>query len=227
MQYFFHPTSAEAVEVNPAAMACTGRTNKEMQIKSKLAFSKATDPLEKLQLACLARGATGIQGLARKFKIMDDDGNRSIDLKEFEKGLREYGLTEFDKATIQEVFSVFDKDNSGTIDFDEFLTRLRPPMSQHRKDLIFKAFSKLDKSGDKIITVEDLKPVYNVKKHPKYLNGEWSEEQCLRTFLDSFDSNEKDGKVTYEEFENYYSGVSASIDSDAYFDLMMRTAWKL
>ena len=69
-------------------------------------------------------------------------------------------------------------------------------MSQTRKSLIWKAFDKLDKTGDGIITVEDLKGVYSVKKHPKYLNGEWTEDQCLRTFLDSFDSQDKDGKVS-------------------------------
>ena len=34
-------------------------------------------------------------------------------------------------------------------------------------------------------------------------------------------------QVTYDEFFNYYVGVSSSIDSDAYFDIMMRKAWKL
>ena len=73
---------------------------------------------------------------------------------------------------------------------------LQPPMSNARKNLINQAFVKLDRTGDGIITVEDLKGVYNVKKHKKYMNGEWTEEQCLRQFLDSFDSQDKDGKVT-------------------------------
>lgn len=34
-------------------------------------------------------------------------------------------------------------------------------------------------------------------------------------------------KVTLEEFMNYYAGVSASIDTDVYFIVMMRNAWKL
>ncbi|KAK3730694.1 hypothetical protein RRG08_041474 [Elysia crispata] len=208
-------------------MAATGRATRELQMKSQKALQTATDPVERLRLACLARGANGIKGLARTFKIMDDDENRSLDQKEFRKGLHDYGLVEITKEQADELFGLFDKDGSGSIDFDEFLVKLRPPMSQARRNLIHKAFKKLDKSGDGIVTVEDLHGVYNCKKHPKYLSGEWTEDQCLRQFLDSFDSDDKDGKITQEEFDNYYCGVSASVDNDAYFDLMMRNAWKL
>ena len=69
-------------------------------------------------------------------------------------------------------------------------------MNNTRKALIIKAFRKLDKTGDGVITVDDLRGVYNVKHHPKFQNGEWTEDQCLRQFLDSFDSQDKDGKVS-------------------------------
>jgi hypothetical protein len=51
--------------------------------------------------------------------------------------------------------------------------------------------------------------------------------QVLREFLDTFDSVKPDGVVTPEEFLNYYSNVSATIDSDDYFELMMRNAWHI
>ena len=71
-------------------------------------------------------------------------------------------------------------------------------MSKARKDVISRAFRKLDKTGDGVITIEDLKGVYNVKKHPEFLNGQKTEDQLFRTFLDSFEPNsaEADGQVS-------------------------------
>lgn len=69
-------------------------------------------------------------------------------------------------------------------------------MNAPRKQVVLEAFNKLDKTKDGKITIDDLKGVYNVKQHPKYLNGEWSEEQILRKFLDTFDTKGKeDGTV--------------------------------
>ncbi|KAM9390548.1 calcyphosin-like protein [Salvelinus alpinus] len=189
--------------------------------------TKATDPLEVLRQQCLARGAAGIKGLARTFRIMDDDGSKSLDMQEFVKGLEHYGVV-VSREEARQIFTLCDKDGSGTINFNEFLENLRPPMSSARISVIGQAFKKLDRTGDGVVTVEDLRGVYNGSQHPKYKSGEWTEEQVFLTFLSSFDSpNDKDGKVTQEEFINYYSGVSASIDSDGYFVTMMQNAWKL
>eukprot|EP00794_Sanderia_malayensis_P008213 gene8213-9093_t len=177
---------------------------------------------------CLKRGASGIKGLGRQFKIMDDDRSKSLTYEEFRKGTHDFGLVISEDET-KAIFAAFDSDGMGTISFDEFIGKLRPPMSKTRQDLIAKAFKSADKTGDGILDAKDMKRVYNARKHPKYLNGEWTEGQVFNEFLKTFEPDEasRDGRVTLDEFTNYYAGVSNSIDDDAYFDLMMRNAWKI
>ncbi|CAK8696235.1 unnamed protein product [Clavelina lepadiformis] len=204
----------------------TSRHKKELIDKSKRRLLTATDPVEKLRLLCLARGSCGIKNLIRSFKFLDDDQN-SLNFLQFKTGLRAFRL-HLELKEIKEIFEIFDKDKSGFINFEEFIVKLRPQLSYLRRSLIQRAFRKLDKTGDGLLTVENLRDVYDVKHHPKYMNGEWSEAQVFCKFLETFDSSVRpDGVVTYEEFYNYYAGVSASIDNDAYFDVMMRKAWKL
>jgi hypothetical protein len=102
----------------------TARHEEEMKRKAALAAVTTKDPLERLRAKCLARGANGIRSFAIQFKVIDDNKNRKLEYDEFKKALIEYGLG-YTNDEMFELFKVFDKDNSGSIDFDEFLEKLR------------------------------------------------------------------------------------------------------
>ena len=60
----------------------------------------------------------------RQFRIIDDDGSRSLDFNEFKKGVHDFGI-EMEPDELKQLFDSIDKDGSGSLDFDEFLKSLR------------------------------------------------------------------------------------------------------
>jgi hypothetical protein len=90
------------------------------------------------------------------------------------------------------------------------------------------AFDVLDKDRNGVVEPADIVAAYDASRHPAVLSGAKTAASVLREFLDTFDvGGEVDGKVTKEEFMNYYSNISASIDDDDYFELMIRNAWHI
>lgn len=59
----------------------------------------------------------------RTFKIFDDNRDKKLQFEEFKKGMHDYGLG-YSKEEVKDLFNCFDRDHSGTIDFEEFLERL-------------------------------------------------------------------------------------------------------
>jgi len=199
----------------------------EKNIHRLEALGTRADPIERLRLLCLNKGPTGILSLGRMFRRLDDEGNKQLTHDQFIKGIRDAGV-EMTHEEANELFEIFDDDNSGVINMGEFLVELRPPVPESRQKVIDEAFNKIAKTGEGVVSLDELKHIYNVKTQTPYLTGEQSEEKMLKEFMVNFEEGAaEDGMLTHEEFVNYYSALSASIDSDCGFDLMMRQAFKL
>ena len=107
-------------------------------------------------------------------------------------------------------------------------------MNPFRQKIVKAAFSKLDRDQSGVIDIKDIKGVYNARNHPDVKSGKKTEDEILGEFLETFEQHHalngggiRDQSVTMDEFMEYYNNVSASIDHDQYFELMMINAWKL
>jgi Ca2+-binding EF-hand superfamily protein len=187
----------------------------------------------KLKEKLATRGARGIIGLQRQFKIMDDDNSKSLNKYEFSKAMNDFMLG-FNQGQVGALFDYFDVDGNGTVSYDEFLRSIRGPMNMARKKIVAQAFKKLDKDGNGWIDINDVRGVYKADKHPDVKSGKKTEDQILQEFLETFETahamrnnDAPNYVVTKEEFDEYYNNISCSIDDDMYFMTMMNNAWKL
>lgn len=82
----------------------------------------------------------------------------------------------------------------------------------------------LDKDGSGQVTLDDIRAIYDVSCHPDFQSGRKTPDEILSEFMSLWETHKRDHIVTIEEFEDYYKDISASIDSDDYFELMIRNA---
>ncbi|XP_074193767.1 calcyphosin isoform X2 [Rhinolophus sinicus] len=118
-------------------------------------------------------------------------------------------------------FRRLDRDRSRSLDARELqggLAELGLALDMAEAEGVCKRW---DRDGSGTLDLEEFLRALRVR------SGQWTEEEVLRRFLDNFDSSEKDGQVTLAEFQDYYSGVSASVDTDEEFVAMMTSAWRL
>ena len=108
-------------------------------------------------------------------------------------------------------------------------------MNDRRRKIVLQVFRLFDKNQKGIIDMDDIRDNYNAKLHPDVLSGKKDEEEVLAEFLDTFeyqfsllkDERAKDGKITLEEFLDYYNNISISIKDDDYFEEVIKGVYNL
>lgn len=101
---------------------------------------------------------------------------------------------------------------------------IRGNLSNDRRDLLIRAFQRIDSRGAGAVLMEDFISVFNPQKHPSVVEGRKTSDQVLGEFLETFDihhnvlqNKSKDPTVDLQEFLEYYTYVSSQIDDDVYF----------
>jgi len=157
---------------------------------------------------------------------MDENGDKRLSKDEFKYGMRDYGI-ELNPNELEQVFLTFDRNGDGSIDVSEFLVGIRGEMNDRRKKLVRMAFDILDKDGSGEVTADDLVDRYDVSANPDVRSGKKTKQEAMKEFMKQWDRQEADGIVFFDEFLDYYKEISAGIDEDDYFELMIRNAWRI
>ncbi|CAL4134149.1 unnamed protein product [Meganyctiphanes norvegica] len=185
------------------------------------------DPLEKFRQGIISRGSSSMLSFGSFFRKQDNDGSGTLSKDECAEAVKGFGMDVPDGVT-EALMSQIDEDESGQISYEELIKKIRPEMSVERLAVIEEAFTKLDESGDGVLTVEDLKDKMQMTEHPMVKSEETTEDELWEQFLSVFDNTTKeDGKVTKEEFLDYYSVMSKMEDDDELFIEQVKMGWAL
>ena len=132
---------------------------------------------------------------------------------------------------LQTLFNILNKSQNNNISSEELITLIKGNLDERRKLYIIGIFSNIDIERAGSVSIELLKNIYNTKYHPDVLNGIKTQEEAFEQFCYSLDLyceiNEipTNGNLSFQNFVDYYSGVSSCIPDDVYFEDMLKGVW--
>ena len=135
-----------------------------------------------------------VMELKKKFLAFDKDNNGTISFNELKNGLKSFNLSH---KEIEEIFRKCDTDQSGNLDYTEFLASIFD-FKNYMKDYHLQyAFLALDLNKNGKISKDELMTVLRIKEGEEKAN-------CLAKLIEKIDIN-KDGEIDYKEFINMMS----------------------
>ncbi|CAL5435799.1 unnamed protein product [Camellia sinensis] len=162
-------------------------------VLSRLKQFSAMNKLKKIAIRIIAESLSEdeIAGLKELFKMIDSDNSGQITLEELKKGLERVGANLKDSeinGLMQACLA--DVDNSGTIDYGEFIAAMLHLNKIQKEDHLFAAFSYFDKDGSGYITQDELQQACE-----QFGLGDVHLEEIISEV-----DQDNDGRIDYNEF---------------------------
>ncbi|KAL8204860.1 hypothetical protein R6Q57_010483 [Mikania cordata] len=160
-------------------------------VLSRLMRFSAMNKIKKIAIRVIAESLSEeeIAGLKNMFKMIDADGSGQITLEELKKGLEKVGANIID-SEIERLMEAADIDNSGTIDYGEFVAAMLHINKISHEDHMYAAFSYFDKDGSGYITADELQLAFD-----KFGLGDIHLDEVMRDI-----DKDNDGRIDYSEF---------------------------
>ena len=130
--------------------------------------------------------------LQQVFMKLDTNKDGKLQYDELLTGYTEYYGAEIAKEEVDRIFALVDVDQSGEIDFSEFVTATVSRDKMLSDEKLTRAFSIYDKDGSGSISVDEIKDILGV--------GKQITEAVWREVVAEVDAN-GDGEVSIDEFK--------------------------
>ena len=230
-------------EINPEIEEYNTKNKKIYNFNTFNSKIKENESLVKFRKLLVSLGTKSIFRFQKMLSIYDRDNSGFISFDNFYT-IFQSNYIDIPLVDIKSIFGLFDNNNEKQINsaseykikYDLLLKSIIGNISIKRRSLIQKVFDSFSRDKNGKILISDMKNRFNPSRHPDVLKGSKTENKILGEFLDFLEIfreyyNNLHGGYTFnigfQEFLEFYSEISLSIEDDKDFENLLINCWDL
>ena len=230
-------------EINPEIEEYNIKNKKIYNFNTFNSKIKENESLVKFRKLLVSLGTKSIFRFQKMLSIYDRDNSGFISFDNFYT-IFQSNYIDIPLVDIKSIFGLFDNNNEKQINsaseykikYDLLLKSIIGNISIKRRALIQKVFDSFSRDKNGKILISDMKNRFNPSRHPDVLKGSKTENKILGEFLDFLEIfreyyNNLHGGYTFnigfQEFLEFYSEISLSIEDDKDFENLLINCWDL